>query len=175
MNRIMKHLARLWRARGGIAAVEFAIILPLLVLLLFGTIEIGRILFDYQAASKSVRDATRYLTRIDAGLLGLACPGTINGAAAAVIEAKNLAMRGTVDTSKPFLLSYWTDPNTVSVSVSCIDNSGAIYQGFYADVAEIPNITVTATVSLPLMNGWLLGLADTLSFTISHKEAHFGQ
>ena len=61
MNQIMQHPARLWRARGGIAAVEFAIILPLLVLLLFGTIEIGRILFDYQAASKSVRDATRYL------------------------------------------------------------------------------------------------------------------
>ena len=175
MNRIMQHLARLRRARDGIAAVEFAIVLPLLVLMLFGTIEIGRILFDYQAASKSVRDATRYLTRIDAGLLGLACPGTINGAAAAVIEAKNLAMRGTVDTSKPFLLGYWTDPNSVSVTVSCIDNSGAIYQGFYADVTEIPNITVSATVSLPLMNGWLLGLADTLSFTISHKEAHFGQ
>ena len=88
MNRIMQHLARFRRAHGGIAAVEFAIVLPLLVLMLFGTIEIGRILFDYQAASKSVRDATRYLTRIDAGLLGLACPGTINGAASAVIEAE---------------------------------------------------------------------------------------
>lgn len=175
MNRIIQRLARLWRERGGIAAVEFAIILPLLVLMLFGTIEIGRMLFDYQAASKSVRDATRYLTRIDASLLGLACPGSINGAAAAVIEAKNLAMRGTVDTTKPFLLGYWTDPNSISVSVNCIDNSSAIYQGFFADVTEIPNITVNATVSLPLMNGWLLGLADTLSFTISHKEAHIGQ
>ena len=74
MNRIMQHLARLWRARGGIAAVEFVLILPLLVLLMFGTIEIGRILFDYQAVSKSVRGATRYLTRIDAGLLATPPP-----------------------------------------------------------------------------------------------------
>ncbi len=177
MKPIMQHLGRLWRARDGIAAVELALILPLFPLMLFGTIEIGRMLFDYQAASKSVRDATRYLTRIDPVALGLACPTTINNTAAPVIEAKNLALRGTIDTSKPFLLPYWTDtdPNSVSVTVSCIDNSGAIYQGFYADVAEIPNITVSATVSLPLMNGWLLGLADTLSFTISHKEAHIGQ
>ena len=175
MNRIMQHLGRLWRARGGIAAVELALILPLFPLILFGTIEIGRMLFEYQAASKSVRDATRYLTRIDAGLLGLACPNTINGAAAQVIEAKNLALRGTIDTSKPFLLAYWTDINSVSVTVSCIDNGGATYQGFYAGVLLIPNITVTATVLMPLMNGWLLGLGDTLSFTISHKEVHFGQ
>jgi Flp pilus assembly protein TadG len=175
MNRIMQHLARLRRARGGIAAVEFAIVLPLLVLMMFGTIEIGRILFDYQAASKSVRDATRYLTRIDAGLLGLACPGTINGAAAAVIEAKNLAMRGTVDTTKPFLLGYWTDPNSVQVYVDCVPNDPATYQGFFTGVKNIPNIEVRATVPLPLMNGWLIGQDDTLTFTVSHKEVHFGQ
>ncbi len=176
MNRIMRHLRRLWRARGGIAAVEFVMILPLLALMLFGTIEVGRMLFDYQAASKSVRDATRYLTRIDAGSLSLVCPGaTIDNTAAKVIEAKNLALRGTIDTTEPFLLSYWTDPNSINVTASCIDNSGATYQGFYAGVVLIPNITVTATVPMPLMNGWLLGLGDTLSFTISHKEVHFGQ
>lgn len=175
MNRIMRQLERLWRARGGIAAVEFVLILPLFALMLFGTIEIGRMLFDYQAASKSVRDATRYLTRIDSGSLGLACPGTIDNNAAAVINAKNLALRGTIDTSKPFLLGYWTDINSVSVTASCIDNSGATYQGFFTGVTAIPNITVTATVPMPLMNGWLLGLGDTLSFTVSHKEVHFGQ
>ncbi len=177
MTRIIQKLRRLWRARGGIAAVELALILPLFAILLFGTIEVGRMLFDYQAASKSVRDATRYLTRIDPVALGLACPTTINNTAAPVIEAKNLALRGTIDTSKPFLLPYWTDtdPNSVSVTVSCVDNTGATYQGFFTGVQQIPNITVTATVPMPLMNGWLLGLGDTLTFTISHKEVHFGQ
>ncbi len=176
MTRIIQQLRRLWRARGGIAAVELALILPLFPLILFGTIEIGRMLFEYQAASKSVRDATRYLTRIDAGSLSLVCPAaTIDNTAAEVTNAKNLALRGTIDTSKPFLLAYWTDLNSVSVTVSCVDNTGATYQGFYTGVEQIPNITVTATVPMPLMNGWLLGLGDTLSFTISHKEVHFGQ
>ena len=176
MTRIIQKLRRLWRARGGIAAVELALILPLFPLMLFGTIEIGRMLFDYQAASKSVRGATRYLTRIDAASLSLVCPGaTIDNTAAEVTNAKNLALRGTIDTSKPFLLAYWTDINSVSVTVSCIDNSGATYQGFYSGVEQIPNITVTATVTMPLMNGWVVGQGDTLTFTISHKEVHFGQ
>ena len=175
MNRIMQHLGRLWRARGGIAAVELALILPLFPLILFGTIEIGRMLFEYHAASKSVRDATRYLTRIAAADLGLACPTTIDNTAAEVINAKNLALTGSIDAGPPYLLAYWTDINSVSVIVTCIDNSTDIYQGFYTGVQNIPNITVSATVPMPLMNGWLLGLGDTLSFTISHKEVHFGQ
>ena len=174
MGRITEHWNRLWRARGGIASVEFVMILPLLALMLFGTIEVGRMLFDFHAASKTVRDATRYLTRIDATALGLTCAG-VNVAAAEVINAKNLALRGTIDTSKPYLLGYWTDANTVSVTVSCIDNSGGTYQGFYTGFTSIPNITVSATVSMPLMNGWLFGLGDTLTFTVSHKEAYFGQ
>ena len=175
MTRIIHKLKRLWRARGGIAAVELALILPLFPLMLFGTVEIGRMLFDYQAASKSVRDATRYLTRIDATALGLACPNTINNAAAEVINAKNLALTGSIDAGPPYLLAYWTDPNSVSVTVSCVDNTAATFQGFYAGVQQIPNITVTATVAMPLMNGWLVGQGDTFTFTISHKEVHFGQ
>ena len=99
MGRIRDHWNRLWRARGGVAAVELVLILPVLMLMLFGTIEVGRVLFDFHAASKTVRDATRYLTRIDAGALGLTCTG-VNVAAAEVINAKNLALRGTIDTSK---------------------------------------------------------------------------
>jgi Flp pilus assembly protein TadG len=181
MDRFTRHWNRLWRARGGIASVELALILPLLVLMLFGTIEVGRLLFDFHAASKTVRDATRYLTRIDAAALGLACPGvTVNNAAAEVTNAKNIALTGSIidpglPGSKPYLLGYWTDAKSISVTVSCEDNSADTYQGFYAGAAWIPSITVSATVPIPLMNGWLLGLGDTLTFTVSHKEAHFGQ
>ena len=176
MDHFTRYWQRLLRARGGTCSTEFVLILPLLALMLFGTIEIGRLLFDFHAASKTVRDATRYLTRIEAAALGLACPAvTVNNAAAEITNAKNLALRGTIDTSKPYLLAYWTDANSISVTVSCEDNSGGVYQGFYAGAAWIPSITVSATVPIPLMNGWLLGLGDTLTFTVSHEEAHFGQ
>ncbi len=175
MNRFTQHMERLWKARSGIASVEFVLILPLLTLMFFGTIEVGRLLFDFHAASKSVRDATRYLTRIDSIALGLACPAvTVNNAAAEVINAKNLALRGTIDTSRPYLLDYWTDANSIAIAVSCEPNGG-LYQGFYAGSTYVPSITVSAMVPIPLLSGWLLGLGNTLTFTVTHEEVHFGQ
>jgi Flp pilus assembly protein TadG len=56
----------MWRApkRGrqrGIAATEFAIALPLLLLLMLATAEIGRLLSQYDTLTKAVRDGSRYL------------------------------------------------------------------------------------------------------------------
>lgn len=42
MNRVVRELAAFWRNRSGVAAVEFAIVLPSLLLLYVGTVEIGQ-------------------------------------------------------------------------------------------------------------------------------------
>ncbi|MDP1653416.1 MAG: TadE/TadG family type IV pilus assembly protein [Rhodocyclaceae bacterium] len=44
----------------GVAAVEFAILLPVLLLIVFGITEFGRALYSYNTLVKSVRDAARY-------------------------------------------------------------------------------------------------------------------
>ncbi len=175
MSRLHTYWVRFRRARQGVAAVEFVLCLPLIALMLFGTIDIGRLLFDYQAVSKSVRDATRYLTRIPAGTLGLTCGGVTG--AAPIAEARNLALRGTIDTTDPYLLGFWTDPTTVTVSSSCVANGATpkIYQGFFSVKDQIPSITVSATVSYPFLSGWVPGMGSTLTFTISHEEVHYGQ
>ena len=54
------------RTTHGTAGVEFALLLPLLVLLLFGGIEIGRALHDFHVVNETVRDAARYLSRVEA-------------------------------------------------------------------------------------------------------------
>ena len=46
----------------GVAAIEFALILPLLLLLTITTTEIGRALYEYASVAKSVRAAARYLS-----------------------------------------------------------------------------------------------------------------
>ena len=46
----------------GVALVEFALILPLLLILTFVTTEYSRALFQYNILTKSVRDAARYLS-----------------------------------------------------------------------------------------------------------------
>ena len=64
----------------GVALVELALILPLLLLLTFITTEFGRAMFEYNAITKSTRDAVRYLT--------FQTPGT------QITEARNLIVYG---------------------------------------------------------------------------------
>ena len=52
-----RHTAR--NKSRGVAIVEFALIAPLLFLLLFGIIEFGFVFNDYQSVRQGVRDATR--------------------------------------------------------------------------------------------------------------------
>ena len=51
-----------WRGRRqrGTATVEFAIVLPLLLVLMFATAELGRLISQYNTLTQSVRDAVRY-------------------------------------------------------------------------------------------------------------------
>lgn len=64
----------------GVALVEFALILPLLLTLVIFVAEFGRAVMYYNTLTKSVRDAARYLT--------MQTPGT------KLAEAKNLIVYG---------------------------------------------------------------------------------
>ena len=61
----MKHIPNFksgCRNENGFAAIELTIILPFLLLLIFATAEFGRMLYQYNALNKTVRNASRYLT-----------------------------------------------------------------------------------------------------------------
>lgn len=64
----------------GVALTEFALILPLLLILTFITTEFGRALYQYNTITKSVRDAARYLS--------------VQTAGTKINEAKNLIVFG---------------------------------------------------------------------------------
>ncbi|GAB4481776.1 MAG: hypothetical protein Kow0088_24270 [Anaerolineales bacterium] len=49
-----------WRLRKGQGLVEFALILPLLLLLIFGVIEMGRAFYIYIIVTSTSREAARY-------------------------------------------------------------------------------------------------------------------
>lgn len=49
----------------GVAIIEFALILPLLLILTFITTEFGRALYQYNTITKSVGGAARYLSMQD--------------------------------------------------------------------------------------------------------------
>jgi Flp pilus assembly protein TadG len=57
-------LHRFRRTEDGSALVEFAISLPLILVVSFGTIDSMRLFWSYQAAVAGVRDAARYVARM---------------------------------------------------------------------------------------------------------------
>ena len=52
---------KLKQKQKGIAALEMTLVLPVLLLLLFPVVEFSRLLYQYNALSKVVRNASRYL------------------------------------------------------------------------------------------------------------------
>jgi hypothetical protein len=174
-------LKRLGRRRDGIASVEFAIVLPLLVLMLFGAIEIGRLLVDYQVANKSVRDAVRYLSRVrDAGITDICVDTVGDGGLLPTADptkparkAVNLAMTGSIDGSGDYLLGYWIKPETIKIRVDC--NPKGIFSGaFQYNELYIPELTMTAEVTFPSTFGWLLPFLTDFSITVTHNEVYIG-
>ena len=140
----------------GMAVVEFALILPLLLLLTFVTTEFGRALYQYNTITKSVRNAARYLS--------MQTPGTH------IDEAKNLVVYGnTVGTGAPLALGLevinvlppsWqttgSEPliNTVKITVSGYQFSplfGSIFGvAFSNESGKIPYSDISAIMRSPL-------------------------
>jgi Flp pilus assembly protein TadG len=76
-------LAAIWRDRTGAQAVEFALVLPTLLLLIFGSMEIARLLWTQAALHLSVEEAAR------CGAVSLCTTSTAPATAAAVVPQLN--------------------------------------------------------------------------------------
>ncbi len=160
------------KARSGASMVEFALALPIFVLLLLGVAEVGRAIHHYHIINKTLRDSTRYLGRIP-----VTCPAV--GTAAGSVDnvgnettAKNLAMTGSLNGGSN-LIDYWTDPTTITIEVDCLDNSaGANLCGTEACAGNpfLPVVRMRADVvyqDLGFLSVFGLG---QLTFNADHEE-----
>ena len=96
------------RANRGVAAVEFALVASLLLLLLAGVSEFGRAMYQYNNLVKGVGSATRYLSHY--------APGD----AAAISNARNLVVYGQLSaSSSPVVAGLTTARVSICDSSSC--------------------------------------------------------
>ncbi|GIU26048.1 pilus assembly protein [Shewanella schlegeliana] len=51
-----------FKKQNGIAAIEFTLVLPILLLLIFVTVEFGRILYQYSELTRMARSAGRFIS-----------------------------------------------------------------------------------------------------------------
>ena len=92
---------------AGQELVEFALILPLLLLLFFGIIEVGRLMLSYNTIANAAREGARY---------GIVDPTTTGIQAEALRLTTGVVCRG----GTPPLVSFPAPPaGTVMVTVSC--------------------------------------------------------
>lgn len=78
------------RAQRGLAMVELALTLPLLVLLMFAFAEFGRMLFQYNSMEQASRDAGRYV----ASQAWNSTLGTVQLSTALIAQTRNVAVYG---------------------------------------------------------------------------------
>lgn len=174
MNKRAPH-PRFTGDQRGAAAAEFALILPLLTMLMFGFYEAGRLYWSYNIVQASVRDAARYGARL---------PVTCTGGAGAFDDLahetriKNLARTGRVDGTADPLVPGWTDNNTVTVTVTpCLSKltaDGITLSGRYADQATIPIVSVTANAPYGSLFGGLFGGLDLTTMSITNEQVWTG-
>ena len=65
------HLRRRDRGQKGQSVVELALALPLLLLLMLGTIDVGRVFFDYVQLRNAVREGAGYGARMPNDTAGI--------------------------------------------------------------------------------------------------------
>ncbi len=132
--------------RRGVAAAEMALVAPLLVTIMFGSLELGKFFWDEHVVTKAVRDGARFASRQN--FATMPCGGTATNET----QIKNLVRFGktTVTGADKPRLHYWTSNSTITVSIDCYENAGVdgarIYDGIYSARPQVPIVRVTAAV-----------------------------
>lgn len=143
------------RDRRGVAAVEFGLMLPFLMLVLAAVTEIGHYLTSAEAVEKGLRAGAMFAARSDLPL-----------SSAAQTDITNLVQRGSLSTSDPYLTDSWGNGGTVVAVASTGTANGS----------TVNIVTVTATVTYEeILPGVLdfLGLGP-MTISIDHAQGWIG-
>lgn len=120
-------------SQRGVAAVELAFILPILLIMLSGIVEYGRALWYYDALAKGARDAARYLSTRQIGDLSAETSATSTTRAIVADTASQAGVTG---------FNRFTHL-TVSCAPTSCDSAASV-------------TTVTVAVSYPFeIGGWI--------------------
>jgi Flp pilus assembly protein TadG len=140
------------KRQKGVAIVEFALILPFLLLLSITAAEFGRAMWQYNTLTKSARDAVRYLS--------IQTPGT------KITEARNLMVYGnTAGTGTPLALglstSHVPDPTWQTAGANPVINTvtvriqGYTFNSMFTTVFGLPFGSITFSNISATMRSYL--------------------
>ncbi len=170
-ERAREKIVSLWRDDDGSALVEATIVMPLLITLFLGVFEFSWYLYNQQLVVSGLRDAARYMTRIELtdGNRDPCVQKDQNGVLYTA-DAANIATTAEA-TGGSARVSGWS---AADVAISCF-SSAALDAGNYADGSTSMTIIDVATrfadPSLGLFSS--LGLKPPM-LSFSHEERFIG-
>ena len=134
-----RFLFRFAKCDRGAAAVEMALVTPLVMIIIFGSFEVGNYFLQEHVVSKAVRDGARFAARRSFDEYPSCAP-----TADLMREIRNVTRTGIVANGGTPRISNWTVAESISVTASC-DTSGS-YTGIYSGVSMgAPKVTVSVT------------------------------
>lgn len=162
-GRCRRAAGRLVRDDAGAALVEFAIILPMMLVVFAVIIEGSRLMLSYHGAIAGVRDATRFLARVVPGTI-CATGGSVAGYAGQLQTIVGASVGGS-----PVLPSGVT-VNSVTPSHTCVTGTYRI------NPTPVATVTASITVTFPFSGLFTLvgATAPTLTRTVTDRARIFG-
>lgn len=148
---------------AGVALVEFAVALPMMMLLFAVIIEGSRMMLSYESAINGVRDATRYLARITAPDI-CATGGSVAGTAT---KLKTLIVQANSGAS---IFAPNVTIGTVTPTYRCVSGT---YRGGSVPVAQV---TAQLTIAFPFAGIFTFvgGSRPTIVTTVIDQARVFG-
>jgi hypothetical protein len=146
----------LFSDRRGVSAVEFALVAPVLVALVLGVTEVGRLIVQADAVEKSLRSGAVFAARSELPL---------DATAETTIE--NLVKTGTADGTGAFLVPGWAEEGA-SLTIEPIEVD--------VDGNEVTIIRLTASVPFDALVPALMKTMgmDDLKIVSSHEQTYLG-
>ena len=165
----MKRLSGFTSDQEGSAFLEGAVLVPVLFALVFGVVEFSYYFYQHHLVSTGVRDAARYLARVQNPT-----------AAAAQTTAQNLAATGSPAGGSTRRTPGF-DPSEVSISFSFADNTavGGVRPYRPSSDPTIPDqlriVNVTGSFTWAPLAFWDFFGFGTKNVTVTHSERWIGQ
>ena len=162
----MTHLRALVRDTRGAAAAEMALVLPLLLVLMFGGFEAGHYFYTEQKVIKAVREGARYAGRLP--FSSYDCAANTIGREA---DIKAVTRTGKADWTGTNRIAGFEDAD-ITVELSCNTDFDA---GLYAKLGQAPQVRVSAAVDYPSLFGTLGFDTDGAKVYAGAQAAVMGQ
>lgn len=166
----MTTLRRLAADSRAAAATELALVMPLLLLLMLGSFEVGNYFLSEHVVQKGVRDAARYASRLPISAYPSCVPTS-----ATETKIQKVARTGEPD-GTAVRVRGWTDDTMTTVTLAC-DTSGT-HTGIYAVYPfpdGVPVITVSARVPYAPLLGTIGFSSPSLTLNAASQSAIFAQ